>query len=84
MTTTRHYNANLMPMGIGFKKASLAIAKGTATAHPLWAVLHNEEQREGYLIRPSPWEGPGDYQHVSFSDGRKVFVRIWGTHLRVV
>lgn len=60
----------------GYKAACQAIAKGTATAHPLWVLLSNEADREGFALRPMPWEGPGEYQSVKYGDGRQGFVRI--------
>jgi hypothetical protein len=60
----------------GYETAQEAIAKGEATGHALWTLLSNESDRDGYALKPMPWEGSGEYQHVSFADGRDGFVRI--------
>lgn len=60
----------------GFTEARDAIALGRARAHSLWVLLSDEHQRDGYALRPMPWEGPGEYQHVSYDDGRAGFVRV--------
>ena len=61
---------------IGYKQAVDAIAARTATAHALFVLLSSEHDRDGYWLKPSPWEGPGEYQRVTFEDGRSVFVRL--------
>ena len=61
---------------IGFDEARKAIFAGMAKAHALWVLLRDEHQRDGYALKPMPWEGSGEYQHVSFSDGRRGFVRL--------
>jgi len=70
-------------MDEGFTAASEAIRSGKAKANALWVLLSDEHQRDGYAIRPSPWEGAGEYQHVEFFDARgSVFVRLPdGKHL---
>jgi hypothetical protein len=60
----------------GFDVALAAIAKGEAIASALWLLLGTEADRDGYALKPSPWEGPGEYQCVTFSDGRSVLVRV--------
>lgn len=61
---------------VGFNEAKAAIAAGNAKAHALWVLISNEHDREGYALKPSPWEGSGEYQRVHYSDGRDVLVRI--------
>ncbi|TGR81218.1 hypothetical protein EN866_35435 [Mesorhizobium sp. M2D.F.Ca.ET.223.01.1.1] len=60
----------------GFDEARKAIFAGKAKSHALWAILTDEHQRDGYALRPMPWEGSGEYQWVSFDDGRSGFVRL--------
>ena len=72
MTTAAKHTAGR----VGFDNAKASIATGDAKAHPLWVVLANEHQRDGYALKPMPWEGAGEYQRVSFDDGRDLFVRI--------
>ena len=60
----------------GFNEARKAIFSGRAQAHELWVLLSDERQRDGYALKPSPWEGPGEYQRVTFDDGRNVLVRV--------
>lgn len=52
------------------------LARGEAQAHELWVLLHDERDRDGFWLRPMPWEGPGEYQHVTRADGRNGFVMI--------
>lgn len=68
-----HVNTSLH---VGYDTAAKAIAEGRATAHALWALLSDEKQRDGYALRPMPWEGPGEYQHVTYADGPNGYVRI--------
>lgn len=62
---------------LAYDKAKADIAAGRAKAHALWVILSNQHDRDGYAIRPDPWEGPGRYQHVSYGDAPLgVFIRI--------
>lgn len=61
---------------IGFDEAAAAIRAGKAEPHSLWILLSDEHERDGYGLKPMPWEGAGEYQRVSYSDGRDGFVRI--------
>lgn len=65
-----------MEQQAGFQEAQAAILAGRATAHSLWQLISNESDREGYALKPVPWEGSGEYQRVEFADGRDVYVRI--------
>lgn len=56
---------------IGYDRAQAAIAAGEATGHALWILLSAETDRDGYALKPDPWEGPGEYQHVSFAPDRQ-------------
>jgi len=60
----------------GFDEAVQAIVAGNAKAHALWVLLSEPSARDGYALKPMPWEGPGEYQHVSHDDGRTGFVRV--------
>lgn len=60
----------------GYATALEAIHGGRAEAFALWALISDEHQRDGYALRPIPWEGPGEYQHVRYADGRDGFVRL--------
>lgn len=51
-----------------FEKAAADIKAGRARGHALWILLGAESDRDGYALKPSPWEGPGSYQHVSVGD----------------
>lgn len=62
--------------GIGYEEAVRAIAAGHAKGKALWVLLSDERERDGHALRPSPWEGSGEYQRVSFDDGRDGFVRV--------
>jgi hypothetical protein len=59
-----------------FGAAAKAIAAGEAKAHALWVILTDERQRDGLALKPMPWEGTGEYQHVTYADGRDGFVRV--------
>lgn len=60
---------------IGFDSALKAIRAKQAEPHALWVLLREESERDGYAIKPAPWEGPGEYQHVRYFDERgSVFV----------
>lgn len=59
-----------------YEEAAAAIAEGRAVARQLWVILREENERDGYALRPMPWEGPGEYQSVEYADGRKGFVRL--------
>lgn len=61
---------------IGYDEAKAAIAAGRAQAHALWVLLRDEHDRDGYALQPMPWEGSGEYQRVSYDDGRNGFVRL--------
>lgn len=50
----------------------------TPTLHPLWVLLGAESARDGYALKPSPWEGPGEYQRVVYPDGRDVLHKVDG------
>lgn len=54
------------PGRLGYDEARKAIQEGKATPHALWMILSSEHDRDGYALKPSPWEGPGEYQKVSF------------------
>lgn len=69
--------------GIGFDEAVAAVIAGTAKAHALWVILSKESDRDGYALKPAPWEGSGEYQRVAFNDGRDVFVRIPDFHYSI-
>ncbi|MCA0276311.1 MAG: hypothetical protein LCH86_09920 [Proteobacteria bacterium] len=71
-------NATGKHQAIGFNEAKRAIATGRARARALWVILTDEHQRDGYALKPSPWEGPGEYQNVSFGDGPGSLVRLPG------
>lgn len=61
----------------GFFDAVEAIKAGRAKAHALWLILSDEKERDGYALKPCPWDGPGEYQHVSFgSESLGILVRI--------
>lgn len=57
-------------------EAMVAIRAGTAKAKALWVLLSDEHERDGYALRPLRWEGPGEYQHVEFDDGRNGLVKL--------
>jgi hypothetical protein len=61
---------------IGYDAASEAILEGRARPHALWLLLGDESDRNGYGLKPCPWEGAGEYQCVSFADGRSLLVRL--------
>ncbi len=60
----------------GHAEALREIQAGRAEAFALWVLLSQESERDGYALKPMPWEGPGEYQHVKFNDGREGFVRV--------
>lgn len=60
----------------GYQEARKAIEEGRATPHALWVLLSNESDRDGYALKPRPWEGPGEYQHVKFLGEYGHFVRL--------
>lgn len=66
------------PGRVGFDGAVDAIVAGQANAHALWLLLSSESDRDGYWLRPMPWEGSGEYQRVSYKDGRDGLVRVPG------
>jgi hypothetical protein len=60
-----------------YQTALAEISAGRAKAHPLWVLLSHESDRDGFGLRPSLWEGPGEYQRVSFPDNQLgVLVRL--------
>jgi hypothetical protein len=65
-----------MRQGILEAEARAAVAQGRAKAHALMAIITDEHQRDGYMLKPLTWEGPGEYQWVTFADGRDGFVRL--------
>lgn len=69
-------NTQNTPGRVGFDAAVAAIKEGRAQPHSLWTLLSDAHERDGYWLRPMPWEGPGEYQHVTYDDGRAGFVRI--------
>lgn len=60
----------------GFNAAVDAIERGEACACSLWLMLCDESERDGYALKPQPWEGRGQYQRVEYTDGRSVLVRL--------
>lgn len=68
---------------VGFDEAVAAVVAGSAKANALWCLLSKESERDGYALKPVPWEGPGEYQSVSFDDGRDVYVRIPDFHYSI-
>lgn len=79
-----HANKDLLPplpedkqTQVGFDTASAAIKAGHAKPRQLWLLLAAQSDRDGYALRPFPWEGPGEYQHVWYDDERgSVLVRL--------
>ena len=61
-----------------YEEAARAIAEGRAEGHALWVLLSDEHERDGYWLKPMPWEGPGEYQSVRYHDGRAGFVKTHG------
>lgn len=61
-----------------YDEARNAISAGTAVARALWVLLSAESDRDGFALKPMPWEGPGEYQHVIFGNGRNGFVKVSG------
>lgn len=61
---------------LDFTTALEEIAAGRAQAHPSWVLLHGEHDRDNYALRPEVWQGSGEYQRVTHSDGRSVLVHI--------
>lgn len=78
MSETQHTKTQ-----VGFDEAVVAVVAGTAKAQSLWTLLSKESDRDGYGLKPSPWEGAGEYQRVVFDDGRDVFVRIPDFHYSI-
>lgn len=60
----------------GYEHAKHEILAGRAEARALWVIVVDEHQRDGYYLKPTPWEGPGEYQHVQFQDGSGTLVKI--------
>lgn len=71
-------SAQRTPGRVGFDEAVEAIVAGQAEAGALWLLLSSEGDRDGYWLRPMPWEGSGEYQRVSYKDGRNGLVRVPG------
>lgn len=61
---------------VGYDEAAAAIAAGKAIAKTLWVLIEDERQRDGFALKPSPWEGAGEYQHVAFDDDYCRLVRL--------
>lgn len=59
----------------GYDEAVKAIEEGKATPHALWILLSAESDRDRYALKPKPWEGSGEYQHVDFNGDHRL-VRI--------
>lgn len=66
----------------GFKEARREILAGRCMAQHLWVILSDEHERDRFALKPMPWEGPGQYQHVHYLDGRDGFVRVPSTGLK--
>lgn len=64
------------PSVTGYDEAAQSIRAGKAQAFALWVLLTNESERDGFHLKPMPWEGPGEYQHVKYDDGRDGFVML--------
>lgn len=60
----------------GYAEARAAIEAGTAKPHALWVLLGAESDRDGFALKPSPWEGPGTYQHVAFDSDYCRLIRV--------
>lgn len=58
-----------------YEEARQHVERGTARAHALWLLLSDEHERDAYKLKPLRWEGPGEYQHVVFHDGRDGLVK---------
>lgn len=65
-----------MATQVGYDEAVEAITAGRATARALWVIVSSENQRDEYALKPSPYEGPGEYQHVVFTDGGPRLIRL--------
>jgi hypothetical protein len=59
-----------------FHEAVAAILNGQATPRALWILLSAPTDRDGLWLKPLRWEGPGEYQHVAYADGRDGLVRV--------
>lgn len=46
------------------------LAARTAYFGTLWCLLSFPDQRDGYMLKPVEWQGPGEYQLVEFKDNR--------------
>lgn len=66
---------------VGHAEAAQAIGRGEAHAHSLWCILSRPDERDGFMLKPSMWEGPGQYQNVHLADGRQIYVKL--PHLSV-
>lgn len=60
----------------GYNEALKAIEEGRATGHALWVLIGKKSDRDGYALKPSPWEGPGSYQRVTIDGNPYRLVRI--------
>ena len=60
----------------GYDEAVREIAAGRAKPRNLWVLLSAESQRDGYALKPAPWEGPGEYQFVEFMNNSWRLVRL--------
>lgn len=59
----------------GYDEAIRAITEGRAEPRALWVLVKDERTRDGYALKPDPWEGSGEYQHVEI-DGRSRLIRL--------
>ena len=57
-------------------------ATSAPTLHPLWVLLADEHERDGYALKPAPWEGPGEYQRVTYEGGDSLGVLVKVSTLR--
>jgi hypothetical protein len=63
-------------LNAGYEEAAKAILDGKAIPHALWILVDGEHARDGYALKPNPWEGPGEYQHIEFDGEYGRLVRI--------
>lgn len=61
---------------VGFDQAVREIVAWRAAPCSLWMILGAESDRDGFALRPAPWEGPGEYQAVEWTDRRTTLVRV--------
>lgn len=65
-----------MKTDIGYQEARKAIMERRAVPHALWILLSNESDRDGYALKPNPWEGSGEYQHIEIDGEYGRLIRI--------